>query len=142
MAAIEIRRLGPDDAALLIAHPHLFDAAPRAAETASCLADPAAFILFAMAGADAVGFLSANVIGHPDKVPSLFINELGVEQGWRRRGIATALVRAARDEARTRGLEAVWVATDGDDALARSFYDSLDGATRRAAIVYEWSSEA
>ena len=135
-----IRRLGPGDEALIGEGGYLFDGPPIAAETARFLAGNDSFLWFALVEGKPAGFVSAVRMRHPDKQPSLFIDELGVDEAYRRRGIATALMETAVAEARALGCEAAWVAAEGDDELAIAFYESMSGKSARMARVFEWSA--
>ncbi len=75
---------------------------------------------------------SGTIIRHPDKAPWLFLNELGTRDSHVRRGIATALVHAMLDLARTRGCTDVWLGTDPDNAAALCLYRRFRGAEEAA----------
>jgi GNAT superfamily N-acetyltransferase len=55
--------------------------------------------------------------------PVALLDELYVVPGERRRGIGTALLKAAEDECRQRGSGLLEINVDGEDAAARRFYE-------------------
>ena len=136
--AVTIRMLGKGDEALVHAAEDLFDDAPLAAQTQAFLASERDFIWFAYLGKEAVGFVSATVLIHPDKEPHIFVNELGVDDDHRRQGIGSKLMAEAVSFARANNMAPLWLAAEGDDDLANSFYRSLSEPTERGARVYEW----
>ena len=73
------------------------------------------------------GFLSAVEVFHPDKRGELFLNEVGVMEGARRRGVARALVDELKRIGHERGCVSVWVLTDEDNAAAMRLYRSTGG---------------
>ncbi|HSG35239.1 MAG TPA: GNAT family N-acetyltransferase, partial [Sphingomonadaceae bacterium] len=140
-AGWEIRRLGPGDEMLVEQGGHLFDDPPIPHETTRFLVGEDNFLWFALVEGKPAGFVSAVLLRHPDKRPSLFVNELGVDDEYRRRGIATALMEAAVAQARALGCEAAWVAAESDDELAIAFYESMPNQTTRMARVFEWAGD-
>jgi ribosomal protein S18 acetylase RimI-like enzyme len=132
-----LHQLGPGDAALL-AGAEIFDNPVDPALAAAFLADPAHLIVVARQGEALVGFVSGTILRHPDKPPALFIQELGVEAPARRQGIATALMAAIRALGRARGCTASWVATEGDNDVARSTYRHLGAQETTGIAMYEW----
>src|SRR5688572_17870946 len=99
---MRIARVG--DAATVAVGAELFDGPPLAAATADFLSQPGHHLLFAYdEAARVVGMVSGIETTHPDKGTEMFLYELGVTPGARRRGIATALVRALAALASDRG---------------------------------------
>ncbi len=135
---VTIRLLGPGDESLVLSAAELFDDPPIPEQTSLFLASERDFLCFAIANGRPVGFVSASVLLHPDKLPHLFINELAIAESHRRRGIATRLIQAVVDLGRERALWPVWVVAESDDDPAQAFYRSLSGATERGAVVFEW----
>jgi aminoglycoside 6'-N-acetyltransferase I len=72
-----------------------------------------------------VGMVSAVRYYHPDKLPQLWINEVGVAPTYRRRGIATSLVGLILAKAKELGCHGAWVLTDDKNEAAMSLYSSL-----------------
>ncbi|WP_235511490.1 N-acetyltransferase [Agromyces sp. Root81] len=69
-----------------------------------------------------VGFVSGVEMRHPDKDAEMFVYELGVDEAWRRRGIAKALLLALRDVAVQLGCRGMWTGTERDNAAALATY--------------------
>jgi ribosomal protein S18 acetylase RimI-like enzyme len=88
------------------------------------LAEPRMHIVLALEGDLVVGFCSGMTHFHPDKPEDFWINELGVGTAFRRRGIATALISATCDLARSLGCGSAWVVADPTDE-AVGFYRNL-----------------
>ena len=65
---------------------------------------------------------------HPDKRPQLFVNEVGVDPAWQRRGIGRRLMNALLDHGRTLGCTEAWVATEQNNAAGRGLYLAAGGA--------------
>ncbi len=137
-AALSIRKLGPEDAGLVQSAADLFDDPPIKEQTKAFLESGRDHIWIAYIGLDPAGFVTATTLLHPDKAPHIFVNELGVDEDFRRRGIATRLMAEVVSFARHCGLTPLWLAAEGDDDLANSFYRSLPEPTERRSVVYEW----
>ncbi len=138
MSAIMIRLLGHDDLPRLLAVAEgLFDHAIDPVQARAFLADPLHMLALGFDGDLAVGMASGTVLLHPDKPPSLFVNEVGTREGWERRGIATAVLKALFEAARARGCKGIWVATETENAAARALYESLEGEAL-GCIAYGW----
>ncbi|WP_055698501.1 MULTISPECIES: GNAT family N-acetyltransferase [Streptomyces] len=74
-----------------------------------------------------VGFVSGVETVHPDKGAEMFLYELAVAEGHRRRGIGRALVDALAALARDRGCYGMWVGVETDDEAALATYRSAGG---------------
>ena len=75
-----------------------------------------------------VGFASAVRLLHPDKETfELFINEVGVAPDYRRRGVASAIMKALFAEAKKRNCRLGWLAVDEDNEAALALYRTLGG---------------
>ena len=135
---VTIRLLWLCDEALVEAAAQLFDHKPLPEQTRAFLASDREFMWLALKEGLPVGFVSATSILHPDKPPHLFVNELATHQDHWRRGIATRLMRVVEQFGRENDLWPIWVAAEGDDAQAISFYRSLGDMEERGAPVFEW----
>lgn len=125
---ITFRSLGPDDLPLLMAVPDgLFDNPIDPAQAAAFLASPLHELVLAFDGNMAVGMASGTVLLHPDKRPAMFVNEVGVREGFLRRGIGTAVTQELFAIARARGCDGIWLGTDSDNAPALALYRKLGG---------------
>lgn len=126
---ITLRRLGPDDLDILLDIPvGLFDFSVDATQAKAFLADPLHVLVLAFDGSFAVAMASGNVMLHPDKPPAFFINEVGVREAYRRRGIGRAVTEKIMQIARERGCKGIWLGTENDNAPAIALYRSLAGA--------------
>jgi ribosomal protein S18 acetylase RimI-like enzyme len=103
---------------------------PRHAAGARLLSDERTFYVVAFHGDRAVGYVYAHELlrRHGDRA-MLFVYDLGVEEVFRRRGIATELMRELERIGRSRGLRSGFVLTNASNEPAMAFYRSL-GATR------------
>jgi ribosomal protein S18 acetylase RimI-like enzyme len=128
MDDITIRHLTGADLDLLIAVPEgLFDLPVDPVQAKAFLDDPLHEIVLAYDGDLAVGMVTGTVLYHPDKPPSMFVNEVGTRDGWLRRGIATTLTNRLIDIARARGCEGIWLGTEPDNTEALGLYRKLGG---------------
>lgn len=116
----------------------VFDNPVDPAQLAAFLADPGHHMVLAMQGSRVIGFASGNVLLHPDKPPAFFINEVGVNENMRQRGIATELCRRLMDLARGKGYRGIWLATETDNTAARALYRKLQARETDAVVVYDW----
>ncbi len=132
---IEIRILGPPDAALLErCGRDVFDLAVAPKWAAEFLADPRHHMAAAMEGGTVVGFVSAVHYVHPDKPAELWINEVGVAESHQGQGLGKRLLRAMFAHGRSLGCTEAWVLTEEDNEPARRLYASAGGNGRN--VVY------
>jgi aminoglycoside 3-N-acetyltransferase I len=123
------------DAAAVHRAADLFDSPPLPAATEHFLRAPAHHLLFAYDDAGrAVGMISGVEMTHPDKGTEMFIYELGVAPAARLQGVATELVRALAEIARSAGCYGMWVGTEADNLAAQATYRKA-GATEEAPFV-------
>lgn len=135
---ITFHRLGPADLDRLLAVPRgLFDNDMDPEQAAAFLNDPGHVIVLAFAGDLAVGMATGTVLLHPDKPPSMFVNEVGVRDEWLRRGIGRAVTEQLFDIARAGGCKGIWLATEPDNHAARALYRHL-GGEEMACVSYGW----
>ena len=57
----------------------------------------------------------------------MFIYDLAVRPAYQRRGVGTALVRAALDDATRDSIDTTFVPADNDDTHALAFYEAVGG---------------
>ncbi len=125
---MEIRVLAPDDLALLLAvEPGLFDHPVDPDQSRAFLRDPGHYLVVAVEGGRILAFASGTVLLHPDKPPSLFVNEVGSRDEYQRRGLATAVMRRPFDHARAQGCMGIWLGAEPGNAPARGLYRALGG---------------
>lgn len=138
MTAIRIERV--TEASAVHRAADLFDHPPLPAATARFLASPDHHLLLAYdVDGTAVGMVSGVETTHPDKGTEMFLYELGVAPTARRRGVATALLRALTDLARDRGCHGMWVAVDVDNEPALATYAAAGATDEGGATILGWS---
>jgi GNAT superfamily N-acetyltransferase len=137
-----VRRLTEVSPALADAMAPLFDegVAWDAAHGAAFLADPATVFLLAEVEGVPAGFLYGYRLARFDgRGAEAMLHEVGVDDAWRRRGIARALVAAFDDWARSVGAAESWLLTEADNAPARALYRATRADEVPDAIVsYSW----
>jgi ribosomal-protein-alanine N-acetyltransferase len=117
----------------------LFDDRVDLEATRRFLANDANELLIAYVDGDSAGFVSATELTHPDQArPELFLNELGVAEAHRGRGVGRALVEGLWAVARDRGCRGMWVLTEEDNVAANKVYAAAGGIRRRVEVMYEW----
>lgn len=135
----DIRHLVAGDEDLVLAAAVLFDATPRRDWTERFLAREGHHLLIAYLGDAPVGFVSGVETLHPDKGCEMFVYELGVDEPYRRRGIAKELVRELLHVARERGCYGMWVPLDRDNEAAFATYRSVGATQPDDATILAWS---
>lgn len=132
-----IRRLGPDDIDALRAinamfgdafdAPDVYGAAPpEAGYLSDLLANPGFVALAAFIKDQPIGALAAYELRKFEQARSeFFIYDLAVLAGYRRRGVATALIEALKPIAASRGGYVLIIQTETDNAPAIKLYDRL-----------------
>ena len=118
---------------------HLFDDPVDVAATRRFLADSANDLLIAYVDGEPAGFVTGTEVRHPDKTqPELFLNELGVDERYRGRGIGRALVTQLWERAQSRGCRGMWVLTDDGNVAANKVYAAAGGTKGSSHVLYEW----
>lgn len=147
VAAIDVRRPGPGDVAVVRALNRLFatvfdepetylDAPPDEAYLAALLARPHVIALAAFEGEALVGGLVAYELEKLEQARSeIYIYDLAVAETHRRLGIATALVVETRRIAVERGARVVFEQADQADPPAIALYDKL--GTREEVLHFD-----
>jgi ribosomal protein S18 acetylase RimI-like enzyme len=136
---IEIRRLGRGDDARVMEAGHLFDDPLKPEAVKSFLDDSRHHMFLAYAGTMPIGFVSGVELTHPDKGTEMFLYELAVDEGHRRRGAGRALVNALSDLARERGCYDMWVLTDEDNDAALATYRKSGADLSSTHVMLTWS---
>ncbi len=95
----------------------------------------------ALCQGEVVGMASAVVYLHPDKPRNLWINEVGVADAWRRRGIGRKLMDAMLDLSEELGCEEAWLGTETDNVPALALYRSIDTSQEDAGVYFTWDTE-
>ncbi len=138
-SSITIRHLGPGDLSLLLSGgDDVFDRPVRPDQARAFLDGPGHEIVLALDGANVLGMASGTILLHPDKAPQFPVNELGVAERYRKRGIGTRLMKVLLGVAVARGCDCAWLGTEDDNVAARAVYRRLGGAETAGLVVYEW----
>jgi ribosomal protein S18 acetylase RimI-like enzyme len=145
--AIEIKILGPRDVGVLAdVAPDVFDNPIDVGRAAEFLTDPRHHLAVAIEDGRVVGFVSAVHYVHPDKPrPELWINEVGVAETHRRRGLAKRLLRLLFDVARGLGCSEAWVGTDRENTAAMRLYaaaGSTEAPTDHVMFTFRLDADA
>jgi ribosomal protein S18 acetylase RimI-like enzyme len=139
-ATVQYHILGPQNAALLEGT-DVFDDKVLPGELARFVADPGHMLVFATVDGVVAGFASGTILLHPDKPPGLFVNEVGVNEPYLRRGIALELTNRLFALARERGCKTSWLGTEPDNIEANGLYRKLGGKGPQCFVFYEWDLE-
>lgn len=134
---MEFHRLTAETAPML-ATSEVFDSAVDPAQLAAFVDSPLHHMVFACEDGNVTGFASGSVLLHPDKQPTLFVNEVGVAKAFRQRGLATELCQRLFDSARAVGCRGIWLATEADNDAARALYRRLGARETDDIVVYDW----
>lgn len=125
---MDVRLLALDDLDLLLGvEPGLFDKDIDPVQARAFLENPQHAIAVALDDGAVVAFASGSILLHPDKPPSMFVNEVGTRDSHLRRGCATAVSEALFAWARGQGCEGIWLATEPDNDAALGLYRRLGG---------------
>lgn len=126
--AMEVRILGPAETDVLARVAEgVFDYPVRRELCAEFLQDGRHHLAVAVEEGEVIGMASGVHYVHPDKEADLWINEVGVAEAHRGRGVGKALVRVLLEEGRRLGCREGWVLTDRGNAAAMRLYGSCGG---------------
>jgi [ribosomal protein S18]-alanine N-acetyltransferase len=118
----------------------LFDDPVDLAATRRFLANEVNVLLIAYVDGNPAGFVSGTELSHPDKpAPELFLNELGVDEAYRGRGVGRSLVERLWSLAQERGCREMWVLTEEENVAANKVYTAAGGVRAGVEVMYEWS---
>lgn len=138
---------GPRDASWIakVAAP-LFDHPTDARALRAYLGDPRNVFFLASVGGQPAGFLRATSLRQPHtRSPQMFLYEIAVAPGFRRRGVGRALVERLLAYCRRRRYEEVFVFTEPSNRAAVRLYRRTGAVTETPAdrmFVYKLSAEA
>jgi ribosomal protein S18 acetylase RimI-like enzyme len=134
--SVEIRRLAPGDESLLArVADDVFDYPIAAGTLAGYLATPGHHFVVAIAGGEVIGQAAAVVHRHADERPvELYIDEVAVAHGYRRKGIARLMLDDLFALGRELGCEEAWVGTESDNVAATTLYESRGAAPEPFAM--------
>lgn len=94
------------------------------------VADRRGVILMARSGGQAIGFLCAwidedhDMLLQEDARQHAYVSDVFVVEGWRRRGVAHALLRAAEERMRERGCRRIRVCSKAANVAALKCYEA------------------
>ena len=135
---MDIRLLDAQDIALLLAvEDGVFDNRIDSEQAQAFLDSKLHEIAVALDEGAIVAFASGCILLHPDKQPSMFINEVSTRESHRRKGYAKAVSRALIERARARGCNGIWLGTEPENIPARSLYRKL-GGEECSIVGYGW----
>ena len=139
MSEIAILRLDEANAGLLdTVADDVFDDVVDPARLAAYIAQPGHLMTVAFAGGRVIGQCQAVIHRHVDRPTELYIDNLGVAEAFRRRGVASRLVQATFAWGRELGCEEAWVGTEPGNAEGRGFYEA-GGAAPIPIVMYEYA---
>jgi ribosomal protein S18 acetylase RimI-like enzyme len=124
--AIKVLQRG-DESILLNVAREVFDSPINMELTKEFLADPRHHIVVAIDDGLVVGFASGVHYIHPDKLPELWINEVGLAPTHRRRGLGAAVLKELLEVGRAHNCTTAWVLTYRTNVAAMALYSSLGG---------------
>ena len=124
---VRVRRAGREDGAEVARFGEAFDNEVLSDETSRFLDDDRHHLVLAYVHDRPAGFASAVEVFHPDKRCELFLNEIAVMEGGRRRGVARAIIQELKLVGRERECVSMWVLTDEGNTPATSLYRSTGG---------------
>lgn len=119
--------------------PGVFDEPIRQDRLSVYLQNSLNWMAVALMGDQVVGQCMCVVHHHPDKETELYLDEIGTAEGWRRKGIAWALMQAVFERTDKAEIEEIWLGTEADNIPAQKLYEKT-GATGEPALIYylEW----
>ena len=100
----------------------LFDHAIKRERAIEFLNDPRHHLVLAFHKGEVVGMASGVHYVHPDKDPSMFINEVGILDDFQNCGIGRELVKYLWGHAKGIGCASAWVATEKSNIPAQRCY--------------------
>jgi ribosomal protein S18 acetylase RimI-like enzyme len=102
------------------------------AQAAHFLSQPDNALFIAFVGDKEVGFATAYRLQRFDNLRAeVLLYEIGVEEGFRRQGIASELISAVKKWATEIGAAEVWVLTEEDNNAAKSLYKATGGGEEK-----------
>jgi len=139
--SVEIRRIAPGDEALLdrVAE-DVFDEAIVPERLVRFLAEPRHMLVLAIDDGLVVGQARGILHLSPDQPDGLYIDNMGVDPGWQRRGIGGRLLDELLAWGRERGCEFAWLATETDNLPARALYTSR-GSEAQEMVFFEYGGD-
>ena len=106
---VRVRRARAGDEPEVARFEDAFDYVVLADETRRFLDDERHHLVLGYVHDRPAGFVSAVEVFHPDNRAELFLNEIAVVEGVRRRGVARALIEELKRIGHERGCVGMWV---------------------------------
>lgn len=103
------------------------------------LSDPRNVYLTVHADGQLAGALHGIAYTHPAGRSYLYVDEVDTDEAFRRQGIATAMMRAATETARSLGAHAVWLGADDGNEAAHALYRSLGPQEVEQGVIYTYT---
>ncbi len=75
---------------------------------------------------------------HPAGQRYLNVDEVDTDEAFRRQGVATAMMRTAREIARDMAASAVWLGADDGNDAAHALYRSLGAQEIEPGVIYTY----
>jgi ribosomal protein S18 acetylase RimI-like enzyme len=129
-----IRQLGSGDEQAVLGAEHLFDGPADPTAVRSYLEDGRNIFLLAFEKNEPIGFLRGTELGQlKSERKQMFLYEIAVKDGFRRRGVGSDLIKSLLQYCRQRGFEEVFVFTDPANVAAVQLYRSTGAVTETVA---------
>ena len=135
---MEIAALEAGDEDRVVAAEHLFDGPADAEATRRFLATDGHHLLVAYIDGVAAGFVSGVEMTHPDKGTEMLVYEVAVDERYRNRGVARALLEELKSIARSRGCYGMWVLTNDSNKAALAAYISAGAVREGEHVMLGW----
>jgi ribosomal protein S18 acetylase RimI-like enzyme len=102
------------------------------------LADDRNIYLTVHADGRLAGALHAIGYVHPGGQRYVYVDEVDTDEAFRRQGVASAMLKAAREIARGMGAHAVWLGADNGNDAAHALYRSLRAHEIEPGVIYTY----
>jgi ribosomal protein S18 acetylase RimI-like enzyme len=131
---MRVRRLEPGDEGEVLRSVHLLDDPPNAGAVRAYLSDERNVFFLAYQDETPVGFLRGTGLGQlKTEQKQMFLYEIGVDERFRRRGVARALIEALLELCRSLRFDEVFVFTDPSNEPAVRLYRTTGAVTETLA---------
>jgi aminoglycoside 3-N-acetyltransferase I len=142
--ALTVRRLAAADTDLAVIVAQIAAARMQIGEPITLqslnnfLVDTRNVYLVAHIGGELAGALHAMHYTHPSGHTYVYVDELDTDEAFRRRGVATRLMKAIRDIAREMGADEAWLGADDGNDAAHALYRKLDPDEIDPGVIYSY----
>lgn len=106
------------------------------------LASPDRFYLVAYVDGELAGAIHGYVMLHPTGVKYLYIDEVDTFVGFRRQGVAKAMMEEAFKIGREEECDEAWLGTEHDNEAAKALYLTLHPTETDNGPIYSWKLTA